>query len=199
MKILVSGFEPFNNSGVNPSEELVKLLPSTIKGAEILKAYLPVSYKNSFMELKKHIDKEKPDVIICLGLANGRKAISLERIAINMDSASIADNDGCMYIDNPIRKDGKCAHFSTLPIRNMLLKMKNIAPTVISNTAGTFVCNNIMFKVLEYVSKPVISGFIHIPMMTGMKNDKGFFELELNKMVEAISKGIEVIAGDDFL
>ena len=195
MKILVSGFEPFNGSGTNPSEQIVKLLPDFIKGAEVKRAFLPVSYKNSFLELKKHIDKEMPDVIICLGLANGRKSISLERIAINMNSASIADNDGYKYIDSPIRVDGKCAHFSTLPIREMLPEMNKIAPTAISNTAGTYVCNNIMFKVLEYVSYPVLTGFIHVPMMKGMKNEKEYFELELDTMVEAIVKGIEVIVG----
>lgn len=195
MKVLISGFEPFNNSGKNPSEEIVKGLPNEIAGAEIIKAFLPVSYKMSFLTLKGYIDEHRPDVVICLGLANGRKAITIERIAINMNSASISDNDGYTYIDSPIRIDGKCAHFSTLPIRKMMEAMNEIVPTQISNTAGTYVCNNIMFKVLEYVSDPVVAGFIHVPMMVGMENPKGFYELELESMIQAITRGIEVICG----
>ncbi len=193
MKVLVSGFEPFNNSGLNPSEEIVKMLPDKIGEAEIVKAYLPVSYFHSFDELRKIIDKVHPDAVICLGLANGRKAITPERIAINMNSASIADNDGVKYIDDPIRRDGKCAYFSTLPIREMVEAMSEVVPATISNTAGTYVCNNIMFKVLEYVDHNCKAGFIHVPMMKGMKNDKDFYELEIEKMTEAIIKAIEVI------
>lgn len=188
MKILVSGFEPFNKAGLNPSEIILKELPESIGEAKVIKAFLPVSYEQSFELLKVKIDEVKPDVVICLGLANGRTAITPERVAINMNSASIGDNDGVVFIDSPINENGESAYFSTLPIRDMVESMKEASiPAMISNTAGTYVCNNIMYKVLEYVEDHVKAGFIHVPMMIGMKNEREFFEMDIKDMVEGIT------------
>ncbi len=191
MKVLISGFEPFNNSGLNPSELIVKELPDCIGTREIVKVFLPVSYENAFLKLKEVINQVNPDVVICIGLANGRNGITVERVAINMNSASISDNDGVLFIDAPINGEGDSAYFSTLPIRKMVDCMNEVIPTTISNTAGTYVCNNIMYKVLEYVD--VRAGFIHVPMMVGMENERKFPEFKLEDMVETIVQGIKCL------
>ena len=193
MRIMVTGFGRFLDNEKNPTKEVLRILPKSIYGNEIKCVELPVIFDECFDYLKPIIVDFQPDVIIMLGLAGGRTAITPERIAINMNSASIADNDGETLIDSPIRKDGKCAYFATIPLRSMIDEMNKIVPTRLSNTAGTYVCNNIMFKVLEYVKDPVLAGFIHVPMMTGMNNPKDFFELDIKDMTNAIVKGIEVI------
>ena len=114
--------------------------------------------------LKKEIEIFNPDVVICVGQAGGRQGITPERIAINVDDARIADNENNQPIDFPIQKDGESAYFSTLPIKAMVDKMTASGlPASVSNTAGTFVCNHIMYQVLYYASKshPIIKSWFY--------------------------------------
>ena len=153
MKILLTGFDPFGGESINPSWEVVRRIPQNIKGAEIKGIQIPTVFQKSFEVLKNEIEIFQPDVVICVGQAGGRQGITPERIAINIDDARIADNEENQPIDFPIQEDGESAYFSTLPIKAMVDKMTSSGfPASVSNTAGTFVCNHIMYQVLYYSS-----------------------------------------------
>jgi pyroglutamyl-peptidase I len=147
MKILVTGFDPFGDDVINPAIEAVKRLPDTIDGAEIIKLEIPTVFYKSADVVKKAIEKEQPDYVLNIGQAGGRYELTPERVAINLDDARIADNEGQQPIDKEIKEDGDAAYFSQLPIKAMVdyMKKENI-PASVSNTAGTFVCNHIMYK-----------------------------------------------------
>lgn len=193
MKILVTAFDPFGGEKVNPALEAVKLLPKIISGAQIKWVEIPTVFNKSAEVLELAIAKENPDVILCIGQAGGRFGLTPERVAINQDDARIPDNDGNQPIDSPIREDGESAYFSTLPIKAMVKAIQECGlPASISNTAGTFVCNHLMYQTLYLVSKkfPTVkkAGFMHIPFMTEQVCDKpNVPSMNLSDM----SKGIE--------
>jgi len=124
MKILITAFEPFGGEKVNPALEAMKLLPDKIGEAQILKLELPTVFKKSIEKVWQHIDEYEPDIVISLGQAGGRACISIERVAINIDDTTMADNEGNMPVDQPIFKDGENAYFSNLPIKNMVEDIK---------------------------------------------------------------------------
>jgi pyroglutamyl-peptidase len=167
MKVLITGFDPFDKETINPSYEAIKLLKNNIKNTEIIKVEIPTVFKKSIIQLEKHIDLHNPDIIISVGQAGGRSDFSLERIAINLDDARIPDNEQNQPIDEKIFNDGDCAYFSNLPIKSMVKKIRdNGLPASISNTAGTFVCNHIMYGILYLIEKKYPGkkgGFIHVP------------------------------------
>jgi len=169
MKVLVTGFQPFGGEKINPSLEAVKMLPEEISGAEIVKASIPVVFGKSIKKLDELIEKEKPQVVICVGQAGGRFELSIERVAINIDDARIPDNDGNQPIDEKIFEDGENAYFATLPIKAMVEEMRSgSVPSAVSNTAGTYVCNNIMYGLLYLTDKKykdIRGGFIHVPFI----------------------------------
>lgn len=168
-KVLVTAFDAFGGEKLNPALEAVKKLDKKIAGAEIVKLELPTVFKKSTKILIDAIGREKPDIIICVGQAGGRFEISVERVAINIDDARIPDNEGNQPIDEIIYEDGENAYFSTLPIKAMVKEIKsNHIPASISNTAGTFVCNHIMYSLLYYLAKKYPKskgGFIHVPFI----------------------------------
>ncbi|WEG73028.1 pyroglutamyl-peptidase I [Vagococcus intermedius] len=167
MKILLTGFKPFGNESCNPSWEAVKLVPESLSGASIIKLELPTVFGKATEVLYQTIESEHPDIVLNLGQAGGRAGLSLERVAINIADARIPDNEGNQPIDEPIRADGAPAYFSTLPLKEMALKMSQAGYLVgISNTAGTFVCNQIMYDVHYLIDKQynqMKAGFIHVP------------------------------------
>lgn len=167
MKLLLTGFVPFLDNPINPTEEVVKRLDgANINGYEVVTAVLPVDFNQSAEQLKKNIAKVKPDVVIMLGLAAGRSKITPERIAINVKDGA-KDNEGYAPVDEPIDVDGLDGLFSTLPIRKMVESLKdNQLPATISNTAGAYLCNNMMYIALNEAIKNdenYLAGFIHIP------------------------------------
>ncbi|SHK38901.1 pyroglutamyl-peptidase [Anaerobranca californiensis DSM 14826] len=169
MKVLVTGFEPFGGEKINPSYQGVEMLEDNIDGGEIIKATLPVVFKKSSVELEKLIELHKPDIVICVGQGGGRYGLSIERVAINIDDAVIPDNEGNKPIDERIREDGENAYFSNLPIKKIVdaIKKANI-PAEISNTAGTYVCNHLMYNLLYIINKKypeIRGGFIHVPFL----------------------------------
>ena len=170
MKILVTGFEPFGGEKVNPALEAVKLLPKEIHGAEVYWAEIPTVFDQSAEVLEAEIERYQPDVVLCIGQAGGRASLTPERVAINQDDARIPDNQGNQPIDTPIRLDGEAAYFSTLPIKAMVQAIKEVGlPATVSNTAGTFVCNHLMYQALYLADKKfpnMRAGFMHIPYMT---------------------------------
>ena len=170
MKILVTGFDPFGGEKVNPALEAVKSLPSKIRGAEIAWVEIPTVFYKASEVLEAEIEKYHPDVVLCIGQAGGRASLTPERVAINQDDARIPDNQGNQPIDTPIREDGQAAYFSTLPIKAMVKAIKEEGlPATVSNTAGTFVCNHLMYQALYLADKKfpnMRAGFMHIPYMT---------------------------------
>lgn len=176
MKVLLSGFDAFGGEKVNPALEVLKEIKEKIDGIEVRKIIIPTIFKKSLEVLWEEARKYQPDVILSIGQAGGRYEMSLERVAINLDDARIQDNAGNQPIDMPIFKDGKNAYFSNLPIKAMMKEIKGIGiPAVVSNTAGTFVCNHVMYAVLYWIEKFQISkkgGFIHIPYLPEQVLDK---------------------------
>lgn len=167
MKILVTGFEPFGSHRSNPSWGAVEALPEEIEGAQIVKLRLPVSFQRFSAPLEAAIERERPDGLICVGLAGGEDKVSVERVGINLMEARIPDNDGFQPFDTPIRPDGDTAYFSTLPVKRMAkaVESRGIASCV-SYSAGTFVCNAALYTGLYLASHRYGSMkccFIHVP------------------------------------
>ena len=195
MKIVVTGFEPFYKNNENPSLEVVRLLPRTLKGHLIVPVELPVLYDKCFDIVKEIIDRESPDIILHLGLAQGRKFITPERVAINVDDASIEDNDGTKRQGSRIQESGKNAYFSTLPLDKIVKKIesKNI-PVKISNHAGAYICNHLMYQTLHHIETNdlnIKAGFIHLPLMDEQNEGKTHFSLPLHTILEAVIDAIK--------
>lgn len=193
MKLLLTAFEPFNGEVLNPSLEAIKLIKNKIRDIEIIKLIVPVEFGTSIDIVRRKIIKENPNFILCIGQAGGRSSITIERVAININDASIEDNAGNKPIDESIFNDGENAYFSNLPIKRMVNEIKKVGiPSNISNSAGTYVCNQLLYGVLYTLSKFKINaraGFIHVPYVPEQvinKPDKPSMSLEY------IVKGIEV-------
>ncbi|WP_062532976.1 pyroglutamyl-peptidase I [Jeotgalibaca dankookensis] len=176
MKILVAAFDPFGGEKINPALEAVKLLADEIAGAEIVKLEIPTVFHKSAETLREKALEVKPDMILCVGQAGGRFAITPERVAINQDDARIPDNEDNQPIDVSIQEDGAPAYFATLPIKAMVEKIKAAGvPAAVSNSAGTFVCNHIMYQALYLAEKEldnIQAGFIHVPFIPEQVVDK---------------------------
>lgn len=170
MKILITGFDPFGGDKINPAFEAVKRLPDQINGAEIIKMEIPTVFIKEGEVLRDCIQKHKPDVTICIGQAGGRSQITVEKVAINLMEARIADNEGQKPIGLPVCEDGENAYFSTLPVKTIVKKIKEQGiPASVSYTAGTFVCNDVMYRLLHMIRNefPTMrGGFIHVPYLT---------------------------------
>lgn len=193
MKVLITGFDPFGNENINPALEAVKKLPDTIESAEIIKLEIPTVFRKSLEKIEENIIKHKPDIVISIGQAGGRFGITPERTAINIDDARIPDNENKQPIDTAIFEDGENAYFSTLPIKAMVEEMKkgNI-PCSISNTAGTFVCNHVMYGILYMAAKKypnIKGGFIHVPYIPSQVLDKPNMP---SMSIGNITKGLEL-------
>ena len=198
MKILVTGFDPFGGEKVNPALEAVKSLPSEIHGAEVHWVAIPTVFYQSAEVLEAEINRYHPDAVLCIGQAGGRASLTPERVAINQDDARIPDNQGNQPIDTPIRQDGQAAYFSTLPIKAMVQAIKEEGlPATVSNTAGTFVCNHLMYQALYLADKKfphMRSGFMHIPYMTEqVVNKPNTASMNLTDIVRGIEAAIGAI------
>ena len=169
MKILVTGFDPFGSDKINPAIEAVKRLPDTIKGAKIIKLEIPTVFNKSAQVVHQAIVKEQPDYVLNVGQAGGRSALTPERVAININDGRIPDNDGYQPLDEPIQPDGDTAYFTQLPIKAMAKAIRAAGlPAIVSNTAGTYVCNHIFYQVQYMRTKEfpkLKAGFIHIPFL----------------------------------
>jgi len=198
-RVLLTGFEPFAGASLNPSEQIVNALKARqIEGVELHTAVLPVVFTES-SELLRHLIKlHKPDVVICLGQAEGRREISFERVAINLDDARLADNAGRVILDQPVVAGGPTAHLTTLPVKEMVavVRAEGIAAGL-STTAGTFVCNHIFYAMQnELAETSVVSGFIHVPLMPEQAGEfEGLPTMPLDQQVRAIEVAIRVAAG----
>jgi pyroglutamyl-peptidase len=197
LKVLITGFEPFNKARLNPSEQIVlNLGKDDVPGAQIIAKVLPVGYSESADELIKLVEEHKPDAVISFGQAEGRTAITPERFAVNMDDASIADNFGSLRTDQIIESGAPLAFQTTLPIKEIVaaIKAEGVAASV-SLTAGTFVCNHIFYVMQNKLAATnVISGFVHVPLMSEQQEDfPGLFTMPLEQMVLAARTIVSVL------
>ncbi|WP_246944391.1 pyroglutamyl-peptidase I [Bacillus pinisoli] len=166
-KLLLTGFVPFLEFRVNPTEEIAKALDGKVIGDyEVVGRVLPVEFSQTAVRAIELYEEVQPDVVIHLGLAGGRSKITPERIAINCSDGA-ADNSGVVLEDATIKEDGPDGYFSTLPIRKFVNVLKeNNLPATISNSAGTYLCNFVMYNTLHYIQqqgKQTRAGFVHIP------------------------------------
>ena len=190
-KLLITGFDPFDGATVNPSWEAVKLLPDRIGEYELYKLQIPTIFGVAPRTVLEKATEIRPDVIISVGQACGRKAVTPERIGINIRDARIADNAGCVPVDEPIAPNGPDAYFSTLPIKAMIAAINETElPGAISNTAGTFVCNDVLYSLLHhYAGTDVRCGFIHVPWLP----EQGEPSLPLADTVKALTAAISAL------
>lgn len=168
LKILITGFEPFGGETVNPSWEVAKQVDGLmVSGAELAAVQLPCVFSKSLQLLSQAIDLHQPNMVLSLGQADGRSDFSIERVAINVCDARIPDNEGAQPIDEPVVPDGPAAYFSSLPIKKMASALKAQGfPAAISQTAGTFVCNQVFYGLQHALKdKGVMSGFVHVPLL----------------------------------
>jgi pyroglutamyl-peptidase len=202
MKILVTGFDPFGGEKINPAFEVIKRLRGNIEGAEVVKLEIPTAFYSSTNKIVEKLKEVNPDVVLMIGQAGGRFEVTVERVGVNVDDARIPDNENQQPVDKAIDEDGLPAYFATIPIKAIVqeIKARNI-PASVSNTAGTYVCNHIMYGVLNYIYKNKLNikgGFIHIPYLLEQvitKPNTPAMSLEI--MVEAIEIAIEAIVKHD--
>lgn len=164
-KILLTAFDAFGGESVNPSALVLERVVSDDANVTLVKRLLPTSYDRAPAMLRAAIAEEKPNVVVMLGQAGGRSGVTPERVAINCMDSTSADNDGKIYTDTEIVSGGKAAYFSTLPIRRLTERLcaEGIF-SYISNSAGTFVCNRVMYEALAITENTDIkAGFVHIP------------------------------------
>jgi pyroglutamyl-peptidase len=171
LSVLVTGFDPFGGSAVNPSWDAIHALHDReIAGHRVIGGEIPTVFGASLQTLQALMEEHRPRLVICTGQAGGRSAISLERVAINVNDARIPDNAGAKPIDVAILPDGPAAYFTSLPIKAMLQAMLGAGVrTEVSQTAGTFVCNQAFYGLMHLLSQPqwegVRGGLIHVPWL----------------------------------
>ena len=192
-RVLLTGFDPFGGDALNPSWLIAQALHGKrIAGHRIVAAQLPTEFGASLQRLRALMAAHRPALIVCLGLAATRAGLSLERIAINVDDARIADNAGAQPIDTPVVAGAPAAYFSTLPIKAMQQAIQAAGvPAEISQTAGTFVCNHVFYGLMHRLATArgfsgTRGGFIHVPMLP----EQGEPSLPLALMVEGLRVGI---------
>ena len=168
--VLLTGFSPFAGESINSSWEAVQALQGEqVNGYTVVCAQLPVTFDVCHEQLMDLVRENHPALVICVGQATGRRAISLERIAINIADARIADNAGAQPIDKPVVSGGQPAYFTSLPIKAMLRDLTDAGlPAEVSQTAGTFVCNHLFYGLMHDLQRRraltgVRGGFIHLP------------------------------------
>lgn len=201
MKILLTGFEPFGGETVNPALKAVRRVKDRIGNAQILKLAVPVVFEKSIRTVADVILDEKPDAVVCVGQAGGRCEMTVERVAINLDDAGIPDNEGGRPLDRVIRVDGAPAYFSTLPVKAMIAAMRDAGvPAGISNSAGTYVCNHLMYGVLYTLARclpQARGGFIHVPFVPEQAvHHPGSPSMAAEDIVRGLEAAVAAVAGN---
>lgn len=189
-RLLITGFDPFGADSINPSWEAVKALPDQIGDFELCKLEIPTVYGKAADTVLAEAERFCPDVILCVGLAAGREAVTPERIAVNIRDARIPDNSGNQPHGAFVNPLGPAAYFSTVPVLKMAEAIRSAQlPGAVSNSAGTFVCNDTLYSLLHhYAEGDVNVGFIHVPALPG--GDRPGLTLE--ETISALIAAIEV-------
>lgn len=201
MKLLLTAFDPFGGSPINPAQEAVKLVADRIGDVEVVKLEVPTVFGKSVAAVIAAIEGEHPDAVLCIGQAGGRYGLTPERVAINIDDASIPDNEGNQPMDTPIFSDGAPAYFSTLPIKAMVAAIREAGlPASVSNTAGTYVCNHLMYGLLYTLAKHypgVKGGFLHVPFVPSQTLQHAAPSMSCRDIARGIEAAITAIAQHD--
>ncbi|MFW6319306.1 MAG: pyroglutamyl-peptidase I [Bacillota bacterium] len=196
--VIITAFEPFNKDDENPTEHVIAELPDFLYDTRIIKVTLPVIYQAAFDQLLPYIEEYNPALILMLGLAAGRSHISIERVAINVNHSKTPDNLGNIKHHEVIDENGPDGLFTTLPLSDIMKRMhKHKLPVTISNSAGTYVCNDLMYNVLYYIKKLNLdtkAGFIHVPYLPHQAYNKSNMPMmERRYMVETVTAIIDVL------
>ncbi|MGM9486438.1 pyroglutamyl-peptidase I [Ideonella sp. YS5] len=202
---LLTGFEPFGGESINPSWEVARALEGERFGeAVVVASRLPCCFGDAAARLRQLLDELRPQWVLALGQAAGRADFSIERIAINIDDARIADNAGAQPVDVPVVEGGPAAFFATLPIKAMVAGLREAGlPASISQTAGTFVCNHVFYALMHAVQgrAGVRGGFMHLPLLPEQAvRQPGLPSMPLSTMIDGVRLALRVAArhrGDD--
>ena len=194
MKILLTGFDPFGGETVNPAWEAVSRVKAP-QGAELRKLQVPTLFAGSLEAVEKEMEAFRPDVVLCVGQAGGRAAVTPERIGVNLMDATIADNSGFIPRDQPIAEDGPDGLFATVDVKAMTQAIRQAGiPAQVSNTAGTFVCNRLLYGVLKLCKEKypdTRAGFVHVPFLPRQAAEKpGYASMSLADMVTALEAAL---------
>ena len=187
-KLLITGFDPFGGASINPAWEAVKLLPETIADFEVHKLEIPTVFGLATEKVLEKAAEVCPDVILCIGQAGGRAAVTPERIGVNIRDAKITDNAGNQPEGQFVAEEGPAAYFATVPVMAMAEAIRAAGlPGQVSNSAGAFVCNDTLYGLLHnYAGTDVKVGFIHVPWLP----EQGSPSLELEKTAAALEAAI---------
>jgi len=193
-QLLITGFDPFGGTSVNPSWEAVCLLPETIGSFRLTKLQLPTIFEEAAQQVLTAAHKLQPDVILCLGLAGGRRTVTPELVAINLRDARIPDNAGNQPINCPVVDGGPAAYFATVPVRGMVKAVQSAGiPCSISYSAGAYVCNDVFYTLLHHFNGTATKvGFIHIPALPEQSAECRP-SMCLDQIVRALTTAIEVL------
>jgi pyroglutamyl-peptidase len=200
--VLLTGFEPFNGAEINPSWEAARALDGwTGPGFQVVARQLPCVFGRANEALREALGAVQPDIVIAVGQAGGRPEISVERVAINVDDASIPDNAGDQPVDRPVVAEGPAAYFSTLPIKAIVraLRLRGF-PAGVSQTAGTFVCNHVFYGLMHHAAgKTYKAGFIHVPFLPEQAADRPERppSMALRDIIDGLRIAIEVAFSAD--
>ena len=199
-KLLITGFQPFDGESVNPALEVAKgLQGKTINGYEVIAREIPVVRFEALKAVQAAIEELQPDAVITIGQAGGRPDITVERVGINIDDFRIPDNKGNQPIDEPVVTGGPVAYWATLPIKKMVANVKAQGiPASVSNSAGTYVCNHLLYGLLHYLTKQgktaIPAGFIHIPYLPEQMAVRSGKDAQVATMsLDTLLKGFEAM------
>lgn len=198
MKILLTGFDPFGGEPINPAWEAVKRVSDRLDDIEVIKLMVPTVFYKSIETVQKKMEEVKPDMVLCIGQAGGRFDLCPEFVAINLNDARIPDNEGNQPLEGAIFEDGQTAYFTNLPVKAMVQEIKKAGiPASVSFTAGTYVCNHLMYGLLYTIEKQyptVRGGFMHVPFITSQVLDKkNMPSLTLDQLTKGIEAAIIAI------
>ncbi len=193
-KLLITGFEPFGKDEVNPSWEAVSRLEDIIGDYELTKLRVPVIFGTAAEQVLSAAETLAPDMILCIGQAGRRKAVTPERVAIHLRDASMKDNAGNQPMDEPVAPEGPAAYFASVPVRKMVNAVKgNNIPCEFSYSAGTYVCNDLFYTLRHHYNGTETGvGFIHVPYLPEQAPE-GAFSMPLETIVRALSIAVEVM------
>lgn len=197
-RVLVTAFEPFGGESINPALEIARRLREMPQedSIEVLTLTVPVTFADSHAVVIDELRRTRFDAVLLIGQAGGRSAVTVERIGINVDDAGIPDNAGVKLTDEPILADGPAAYFATIPVKEVVeaIRAEGI-PAAVSNSAGTFVCNHLMYRVLAHLDgSDTIAGFIHVPWLpVQVANRPSQPSMSLDDMTRAIQAAIRAL------
>ncbi len=191
--ILISAFSAFGGDGINPTELILDKLPKSVNGVNIEKILLPVEFIKAPLELIDLYNKVSPSYVIMLGQAGGRSKVTIEEKAKNVMNARIADNSGNMPVGEAIIDGGESFLYSNLPIDEIISEINNKGLELEkSSDAGEYVCNTVLYRMLNEAKDKAKVGFIHVPFIKEQNhNDKPF--MELDDIYDVIYNIIEII------